>query len=250
MTEKRDTGTMAAETAATDGDGRYARQTMLPEVGPAGQARLKAARVLIVGVGGLGSPLALYLAGAGVGTLGLVDDDTVSVSNLQRQVLYAEDEVGQPKALCAARRLKSLNSTIDVVPHPFRLTRENAADLIARYDIVADGCDNFATRFLLSDTCAALGKPYVYGAICGFEGQVAVLCHGPRPRTYRDLFPDEARTLQMPHPGRQVIGVTPAIVGSVEANEVLKLIVGYGEPLSGRLWTIDLRTLFSCIIDL
>ncbi|MBQ8674543.1 MAG: HesA/MoeB/ThiF family protein [Bacteroides sp.] len=229
---------------------RYQRQLLLPEIGEEGQEKLRRARVLIVGVGGLGSPIALYLTGAGVGTIGLVDDDVVSLNNLHRQVLYSEAEVGQSKAACAARRLGGLNSEVCIEPHPMRLTAANARDLIARYDLVIDGCDNFATRFLLSDTCSALGRPYIYGAICGLEGQVAVLCHGKEACTYRTLFPDEEATLQMPHPGRQVAGVTPAIVGSVEAGEALKLICGYGEPLINRLWTIDLRTLQSYILDL
>lgn len=229
---------------------RYERQTALPEIGEAGQEKLKQARVLIVGVGGLGSPISLYLTGAGVGTLGLMDDDMVSLTNLQRQVLYTENEIGQPKALCAARRLQALNSEIRIITYPHRLTKENAEEIISRYDIVVDGCDNFATRYLMSDTCERLHKPYVYGAIQGLDGQVSVFCHGTSPRTYRSLMPDEEETLRMPPPGKAVVGVTPAIVGSVEASEVLKLIAGYGEPLSGKLWTIDLRTLQSYIIDL
>ena len=223
---------------------------MLPEIGREGQQRLREARVLIVGVGGLGSPAALYLAGAGVGTLGLVDDDVVSLSNLHRQVLYSEAEVGESKALCAARRLKALNSDVKTEPIPLRLTAENAQSIIGRYDLVVDGCDNFATRFLISDACRALRIPYIYGAIGGLEGQVAVLCHSAGTKSYRTLFPDEAATLLMPHPGKEVAGVTPAIVGSVQAAEALKLICGYGEPLIDRLWTIDLRTLQSFIIEL
>jgi molybdopterin/thiamine biosynthesis adenylyltransferase len=229
---------------------RYARQTSLPEIGEAGQEKLRNAKVLIVGVGGLGSPIALYLAGAGVGTLGLVDDDLVSISNLQRQVLYAEADLGQPKPLCGARRVQGLNSDVNVEVYPFRLDKKNAGELIRNYDIVVDGCDNFATRYLLNDVCNAWGKPYVYGAIQGFEGQVSVFCYGESAKNYRDLYPDEEGTLLMPSPDKSVIGVTPAIVGSVEANEVLKLICGYGEPLAGKLWTIDLRTMQSYILSL
>lgn len=232
------------------GTARYERQTALPEIGQEGQEKLRKARVLIVGTGGLGSPVSLYLAGAGVGTLGLVDDDVVSLNNLHRQVLYTEEEIGTPKALCAARRLQELNSEITLQPHPQRLTPENATELVSSYDIVVDACDNFATRYLLCDVCTALGKPYVYGAVRGFEGQVSVFGHESCPRTYRDLYPDEAEMLSMPHPGKAIVGVTPAIVGSVQANEVLKLICGYGELLAGRLWTIDLRTLQSFIITL
>lgn len=228
---------------------RYDRQTSLAEIGEAGQEKLRRARVLIVGVGGLGSPIALYLAGAGVGTLGLIDGDVVSISNLQRQVLYTEAEVGQIKVDCAARRLQSLNSGVEIHTYSFRLNEENARQLIARYDIVVDGCDNFATRYLISDTCAALGKQYVYGAIQGFEGQVSVFGYGEQSRTYRNLYPDEEETLHMLSLDKSVIGVTPAIVGSVEANEVLKLICGYGEVLSGKLWTIDLRTMQSYILS-
>lgn len=228
---------------------RYDRQISLPEIGEAGQERLRRAKVLIVGVGGLGSPVALYLAGAGVGTLGLVDDDKVSISNLQRQVLYAEADLGQPKTLCAARRLKSLNSGVNVVAYPYRLDAENASELIREYDIVVDGCDNFATRELLDDTCRAWKKPYVYAAIQGFEGQVSVFHYGEHSRSYRDLYPDEKEVSRAPSPEQPVSGVTPAIVGSVEANEVLKLICGYGEPLAGKLWTIDLRTMQSYLLS-
>lgn len=229
---------------------RYSRQLSLPEIGESGQQKLCNAKVLIVGVGGLGSPIALYLAGAGVGTLGLVDDDTVSISNLQRQVLYTESEVGRSKVHCAARRLHALNSGIEVRTYPFRLGHENIREVIKEYDIVVDGCDNFATRYLLSDACAVLNKPYVYGAIQGFEGQVSVFCYGKSPKTYRDLYPDEAATLNMPAPDNSVIGVTPAIVGSVQANETLKLICNYGEPLAGKLWTTDLRTMQTYILSL
>ena len=222
---------------------RYDRQTMLPEIGEAGQKLLKEARVLIVGVGGLGSPIALYLAGAGVGCIGLVDDDVVSISNLQRQVLYSERELGKPKAVCAAERLIALNSEITVRPYPTRLTKENAYDIISEYDMVVDGCDNFATRYLINDCCAELGIPYIYGAICGFEGQVSVFNYGKDKKSYRDLYPDEAEMLRMPPPFKGVMGITPAVVGSIEATEVLKVIGGFGDVLAGKLWTIDLRTL-------
>jgi len=229
---------------------RYDRQISLPELGEEGQKKLRQAKVLIVGVGGLGSPIALYLTGAGVGTLGLIDADKVSISNLQRQVLYTEAEVGETKVHCAAKRLQALNSEVCIHTYPFFITKENCLELIEEYDIVVDGCDNFATRYLLSDCCALLGKPYVYGAIQGLNGQVSVFCQPTVFKTYRDLYPDEEGTLQMPPPDKSVIGVTPAIVGSVEANEVFKLICGYGEPLAGKLWTIDLRTLQSYILTL
>lgn len=229
---------------------RYNRQIMLPEIGEEGQARLSAAKVLIVGVGGLGSPIALYLAGAGVGTLGLVDDDVVSLSNLQRQVLYTEEEVGDLKAVCASMRLAALNREIVINTYPTRLTAQNAHELIGQYDIVVDGCDNFATRYVIDDVCVALGKPYVYGAISGFEGQVSVFHYGDVKKSYRDLYPEEEEMLHMPLPFKGVTGVTPAVVGSVEATEVLKIICGFGEVLAGKLWTIDLRALQSNIFSL
>ena len=230
---------------------RYERQTALPEIGMEWQQRLKQAKVLLVGVGGLGSPIALYLTGAGVGTLGVIDPDVVSLNNLPRQVLYREEELGQPKALCAAQRLRSLNSSIEVKAYPTRLTQENAPELLQAYDLVVDGCDNFATRFLINDCCAALGKPYVYGGICGFEGQVSLFPHdGKGHATYRTLFPDEEGTLAMPHPSKAVIGVTPGIVGCVEAAEVIKWICRAGESLVDRLWTIDLRTMQTNLLDL
>lgn len=227
---------------------RYNRQLILPEIGEEGQRKLSHARVLIVGVGGLGSPIAIYLAGAGVGTLGIVDADVVSVSNLQRQVLYAENQVGLPKVRCAKERLLALNSTITVREYECFLTKENAEEIISDYDIVVDGTDNFAVRYAISDVCERQRKPYVYGAICGLEGQVSVLCHGKA--TYRTLFPDEAETLSMPHPGQMVVGVTPAVIGSIEASQVLQLICGYGEPLTDRLWTMDLRTLQTYIVEI
>lgn len=222
---------------------RYDRQTMLPEIGEAGQKLLKEAKVLIVGVGGLGSPIALYLAGAGVGCIGLVDDDVVSISNLQRQVLYSEKELGKRKAMCAAERLVALNSEITVRPYPTRLTKENANDIISEYDMVVDGCDNFATRYLINDCCVRLGIPYIYGAICGFEGQVSVFNYGTDKKSYRDLYPEEAEMQRMPPPSKGVMGITPAVIGSIEATEVLKVIGGFGDVLAGKLWTIDLRTL-------
>ena len=224
---------------------RYDRQIILPEVGEEGQKKLLDAKVLIVGVGGLGSPIALYLAGAGVGCIGLVDDDVVSISNLQRQVLYSEKELGKSKAVCAAERLSALNSEIKIQPYSTRLTGDNAFDIIGEYDMVVDGCDNFATRYLINDICIQQGKPYIYGAICGFEGQVSVFNFGKRKKSYRDLYPDEEEMKRMPPPPKGVMGITPAVVGSIEATEVLKVIGGFGDVLAGELWTIDLRTLQS-----
>ena len=226
---------------------RYERQTALPEIGEEGQQKLAQARVLLVGVGGLGAPISLYLTAAGVGTLGIMDADVVSVSNLQRQVLYRETEVGQLKVEMAARHLRALNSEVEIIPYAARLTAVNAEEIVRGYNLVVDGCDNFDTRYLLSDFCARLHKPYVYGAIQGFEGQVAVFDVDQHPATYRDLYPEPT----VPSPlQKAVVGTTPAIVGSVEANEVLKLILGFGTPLYGKLWTLDLRNMQSFIIDL
>lgn len=224
---------------------RYDRQRILPEIGEEGQRKLKDAKVLIVGVGGLGSPIALYLAGAGVGCIGLMDDDVVSISNLQRQVLYSENELGKAKAICAAERVSSLNSEITICSYPTRLTKENAREIINQYDVIVDGCDNFDTRYIINDVCEELEKPYVYGAICGFEGQVSVFHYGEKKKTYRDLYPDEKEMKRMPPPPKGVMGITPAVVGSIEAAEVLKIICDFGEVLAGKLWTIDLRTLES-----
>lgn len=226
---------------------RYQRQIMLPEIGTEGQRLLQKARVLIVGVGGLGSPIALYLTGAGVGTIGLIDADTVSISNLQRQVLYTEKEVGQSKVACAERRLKALNSEVNFETYHCMLTKENAEEIIKKYDIVADGTDNFATRYIISDVCERLKKPYVYGAIRATEGQVSVLCKGRA--TYKTLMGGEILA-DMPNPDKSVVGTTPAVIGSMEANQIVQLICGYGSPLIDRLYTIDLRTLDSFIIDL
>ena len=229
---------------------RYSRQVMLPEIGETGQAKLKEARVLIVGVGGLGSPIALYIAGAGIGTIGLIDNDKVSISNLQRQILYTEADIDRPKAVCAAEKLSSLNSEIRLHSYPTQLSIDNAIELIKNYDIIVDGCDNFTTRYLMNDTCITLGKTYVYGAICGFEGQVSVFNEGENRKNYRDLYPNEEEMKRMPSPFKGVVGITPAVVGSIEATEVLKLICGFGDTLSGKLWTIDLRTLQTNIFSL
>lgn len=226
---------------------RYNRQIILPELGKEGQQRLQRAKVLIVGVGGLGSPIALYLTGAGVGTIGLVDDDVVSISNLQRQVLYSESEVGLSKAIQAKKRLEALNSDVQINAYPTRLTKDNAANIIHPYDIIVDGCDNFATRYLINDTCVQQGKIYVYGAIHAFDGQVSVFNYQGGP-DYRHFFPDEAEMLSMPHPPKGVLGVTPGMVGCAEAAEVLKIIGGYGEVLSGKLWMIDLKTMETHLI--
>lgn len=226
---------------------RYARQTSLPEIGIEGQQRLKAARVLIVGVGGLGSPIALYLTAAGIGHIGLADGDTVSVNNLQRQVLYREEDVGKLKSQIAANNLRKLNSEVEISTFPF-LNADNAEEIISLYDVIIDGCDNFKTRYLVNNICKKQKKPYIYGAIQGFEGQVSVFGAGKHPCWYTDIYPEGS--LSEVEISKSVIGTTPAIVGSVEASEAIKLIAGYGDLLSGKLWTIDLRTMQSYTLNL
>ncbi len=225
---------------------RYSRQMSLPEIGEEGQQRLRQARVLLVGVGGLGTPISLYLTAAGIGHLGIMDDDIVSLDNLHRQVLYTENDLEQPKALCAARHLRARNSGVEIIPYAQRLTTENAESLIGQYDIVVDGSDNYATRYLIDDAASRTGCPYVYAAIGSLEGQVSVFNVGDNPCHYRDLFPSppEAST------DKSVVGMTAAIVGSVAAHEVLKLICSYGASLVRRLWTIDLRTMESIVLEL
>lgn len=229
--------------------GRYARQTMLPEIGPEGQERLCAARVLIVGLGGLGAPVATYLAGAGVGHIALCDPDTVSLSNLQRQTLYAEANLGKPKAECALRRLRELNSEIDFTADPEGLTPENAARLVAECDLVVDCTDNFTTRYLIDDTCAEAGRPWVFGAIGEFRGQVAVMNLPPRARRFTDLFPDRQELMGRPRTTMGVLGAVPGTIGAIQACEAIKVITGCGEPLAGRLFFLDLLSLRSEIIE-
>ncbi len=226
---------------------RYSRQIMLPEMGIEAQEKLSRARLLIVGVGGLGSPVALYLTASGVGHIGLVDADTVSESNLQRQVLYATDEVGQSKVLCARRRLLQLSPHTRIDTYAERLTEENARDIIARYDMVIDGCDNAATRYLIDEVCAEQGKPYVYGAIAEYTGQVSLFCTSGGLR-YAELFPDRDYILSQPSVERGVVGAIAGIIGSVQAAEAIKFITGVGEPLIRRLFTFDMRTMQSEIL--
>ncbi len=218
---------------------RYARHLVLPEVGPDGQRKLKAARVLLVGAGGLGSPLGLYLAAAGVGTLGLVDPDTVDVSNLHRQVLYGEKDLGRSKVGAAADRLRDLNPHITVEIHREPLTSENALAILEPYDVVVDGTDNFPTRYLVNDACVLLGKPNVYGSIFRFEGQVSVFDARNGP-CYRCLFREPPPPGLVPTCAEGgVLGALPGVVGSLQALETIKLITGAGEPLVGRLLLFD-----------
>ncbi len=218
---------------------RYSRHIIIPEFNIEGQKRLKASKVLVVGTGGLGSPLLLYLSAAGVGTIGILDFDTVDDSNLQRQVLFSVDDIGQPKVEAAKSRLQGLNPHVRFVVHNTRLSSANALDIIKDYDVVADGTDNFPTRYLVNDACVLLNKPNVYASIFRFDGQVSVFNYENGPN-YRDLYPEPPPPGLVPSCAEGgVLGVLPGIIGSLQANEVIKVLTGIGEPLSGRLFSFD-----------
>lgn len=219
---------------------RYQRHLSLPEIGEEGQCRLKAARVLVVGAGGLGSPLGLYLAAAGVGHLGLVDHDRVEVSNLQRQVLFGHQDLGRRKAEAAAARLAEINPEIEVTPHAVTLQESNVVELLASYDLVVDGTDNFPTRYLVNDACVLAGKPNVYGSILRFEGQVSLFAPGRGGPCYRCLYPEPPPPGTVPSCAEGgVLGVLPGVVGALQALEAIKWIAGIGRPLLGRLLLFD-----------
>lgn len=229
---------------------RYSRHLLLPEVGLRGQQRLKDASVLVVGAGGLGSPVALYLAAAGVGRLGLVDDDVVDITNLQRQVLYGDRDVGRPKIEAAAERLRGLNPRIDVVPHRERFTRTNALGLVGAYDVLVDASDNFPTRYLANDAAVLAGKPDVYGSIYRFEGQASVFWAAKGP-CYRCLYARPPPPDLVPSCSEGgVLGVLPGLVGAIQATEALKVLLGVGEPLVGRLLLLDALTMESTTLQL
>ncbi len=218
---------------------RYSRHLIMPEVGMEGQKKLKAARVLAIGTGGLGSPLALYLAAAGVGTIGLVDFDVVDDSNLQRQILFGVGDVGRPKLAAAAERLAAVNPHVRIVPYEERLTSENALEIFRDFDIVADGTDNFPTRYLVNDACVLTGKPNVYASIFRFEGQASVFWARKGP-CYRCLYPEPPPPGLVPSCAEGgVLGILPGLLGVVQATETIKLILGSGEPLIGRLLLVD-----------
>jgi adenylyltransferase/sulfurtransferase len=225
---------------------RYSRQILLPGFGVSTQHKLDKAKVLVIGAGGLGCPALQYLASAGVGTIGIIDDDVVSVSNLQRQVLFTEADIGFPKARKAAAVLERMNSGIGLNVYTDRLSTDNALELFANYDVILDGTDNFSTRYLINDACVLLKKPLVFGAVSQFEGQLAVF-NGERqdeqPVNYRDLFPVPPKEGEIANcADGGVLGVLPGIIGTMQANEVIKLITGIGEPLVNRLLTYNALT--------
>lgn len=226
---------------------RYSRHLILPEFNIEGQRKLKNSKVLIVGAGGLGCPMLLYLAAAGVGTIGIVDFDVVDTSNLQRQVLFTVDDVGKSKALTAAKRLSKLNPDIHIETFNTKLTSENALEIIAAYDLVADGTDNFPTRYLVNDACVLLNKPNVHGSIYRFEGQVSVFNYQYKDGTtgpqYRDVFPTPPPPGLVPSCAEGgVLGVLPGIIGSFQASEIIKVLADIGDPLAGRLFILDALT--------
>jgi len=235
---------MASHALSPEELSRYNRHIIIPGFGTAGQQKLKDARVLVVGCGGLGAPLLSYLVAAGVGTLGLMDDDLVDPSNLHRQVLFSLEDVGKPKVDAAAHRLHQQNPYVKLVSYQEKLTSKNALEIIGQYDIVADGTDNFPTRYLVNDACVLLGKTNVYASIYRFEGQLSVFNYidqkGNSGPNYRDLYPSPPPPGQVPSCAEGgVLGVLPGIMGSLQANEVIKLITGIGEPLAGQLYVFD-----------
>jgi sulfur-carrier protein adenylyltransferase/sulfurtransferase len=218
---------------------RYSRHLIIPDVGMTGQKRLKNARVLCVGAGGLGSPALLYLAAAGVGTLGVIDFDVVDESNLQRQIIHGQSDIGRPKAESARDSIREINPYVKVIVHDTQLDSDNALEIFAGYDLIVDGTDNFATRYLVNDACVLLGKPYVWGSIYRFDGQASVFWaeHGP---CYRCLYPEPPPPGMVPSCAEGgVLGVLCASIGSIQVNEAIKVIVGIGEPLAGRLMIYD-----------
>jgi len=222
---------------------RYSRHFLLPEVGEDGQAKLLQAKVLMVGAGGLGSPSAYYLAAAGVGTLGIIDNDVVDISNLQRQILHANDRVGMPKVESAKKTLEGLNPDVKVIPYQAKLTSENIMEILKDYDLVIDGCDNFPTRYLVNDACVLTGKPNVHGSIFQFEGQATVFYPGKGP-CYRCLYPEPPPAEMAPSCAEAgVLGVLPGLIGVIEALEAVKLILGKGDSLVGRLLHFNTLTM-------
>jgi adenylyltransferase/sulfurtransferase len=222
---------------------RYSRHFLLPEVGEEGQAKLLQARVLMIGAGGLGSPSAYYLAAAGVGTIGIIDNDIVDISNLQRQILHANDRVGMPKVESAKKTLEGLNPDVKVIPYEAKLTSENIMGILKDYDLVVDGCDNFPTRYLVNDACVLMGKPNVHGSIFQFEGQATVFYPGKGP-CYRCLYPEPPPAEMAPSCAEAgVLGVLPGLIGTIEALEAIKILLEKGDTLIGRLLCFNTLTM-------
>lgn len=221
---------------------------MLGEIGEDGQLRLGAASVLVIGLGGLGAPVATYLTGAGIGRIGLCDMDVVSLTNLQRQVLYTEADLGKPKAECAACRLAALNSEVEFTLHPEGISESNCRELVMEYHLVIDCTDNFATRFLIDDVCAELHKPWIHGTIGEFYGQVSVFGN-KLGRRYSELFPDREELEALPRRVAGVLGAVPGVVGAIQASEAIKLIAGFGTLCEGKLFTINLLTLKTSLVE-
>jgi molybdopterin/thiamine biosynthesis adenylyltransferase/rhodanese-related sulfurtransferase len=227
------------QTLRADQETRYSRHTLLPEVGTAGQMKLLKAKIVCIGAGGLGSPSSMYLAAAGIGTLGMIDDDVVDASNLQRQILHGTDRLGTPKTESAERTIKNLNPDVQVVQHRARLTSQNALDLLGRYDVIIDGADNFATRYLVNDCALKLGKPVVHASIFRFEGQLTVFPANGSP-CYRCLYPQPPPPEEAPSCAEGgVLGVLPGTMGVLQATEAIKLVLGLGDTLAGRLLVYD-----------
>jgi len=228
---------------------RYSRQIMLSEIGEEGQQKIRQASVLVVGAGGLGSAICPYLVAAGIGQLLIIDVDTVSIHNLQRQVLYRENQIGMSKAIEAKRSLQRLNSEVKITAFHDCFSHENAAEIVKKADIVIDACDNFKTRYLINDVCVRLDKPFIYGAISEFCGQLAVFNYN-KGSTYRCLFPDEAEMIASQKEVVGVLGVLPAVIGSLQANEAIKFITQYGDLLANKLFTINLKNNQTSIVDI
>ena len=230
---------------------RYHRQMILPEIGPEGQGRLGAAKVLVVGAGGLGCPVLQYLAGAGIGTIGIIDHDRVDITNLHRQILFTDKDAGASKAIAARDRLAALNPAITVQAYDAELTDRNAAGLFSAYDVIVDGTDNFAAKYLINDVAVKLGKPVVYGAIQRFDGQVSVF-DAARGPCYRCLFPQQPRGVVLNCAEAGVVGALAGLAGTIQAMEVIKLVVANESfrPLIGKLWMIDSKTMESRVLDI
>jgi adenylyltransferase/sulfurtransferase len=230
---------------------RYHRQMILKGFGEAAQEKLGKAKVLVAGAGGLGCPALLYLTAAGVGTIGIIDFDRVALSNLHRQVLYTMEDIGHPKAVCAAHRLKALNDQVHLLTYTDRLETANCIGIFSQFDIIIDGSDNFATRYMINDACVLLGKPLVYGAVSQYEGQVAVFNEGPDGVNYRDIFPhppQAGEVLNCAEAG--VLGVLPGLIGTMQASEAIKLITGIGDPQINRLYNFNVLTNLSYDLEI